>query len=78
MMTCTITSHQKTTVYQDVQSVVLPAFSGQMQVLPGHAESFILLRSGSLVLRQAARQDEIIQIVSGECHVKDNALVVVL
>jgi F0F1-type ATP synthase epsilon subunit len=78
MISCTITSPKKTTVYKKVQSIILPALSGQMQILPGHAESFILLREGNISLRQLNKENEIIQNINGECHIKDNEVVIIL
>ena len=78
MISCTITSPKKTTVYKDVRSVTLPAFYGQMQILPGHAESFILLKEGSISLQQSGKEDEVIQNINGECYVKDDVVTVIL
>ncbi len=78
MISCTITSPKETTVYKNVHSVTLPAFYGQMQILPGHAESFILLKEGSISLQQSGKEDEVIQNINGECYVKDDVVTVIL
>ncbi len=78
MINCTITSPKKTTVYKNVRSITLPAFSGQMQILPGHAESFILLQKGDISLLQLNKLSEIIQIINGECYVKNDVVKVIL
>jgi len=78
MIKCTITSPQKTIIYKDVQSIMLPGFSGKMQILPGHAESFVLLQKGDVSLRQLSRPNKIIQIMNGECYIKNNAMTVIL
>lgn len=78
MIDCTITSPQKTTVYKGVKSIILPAFSGQMQILPGHAESFILLRKGNIFLRQLNKEEEVIQNTNGECHVLNDVVTIIL
>ncbi len=78
MISCTITSPQKTTVYKNVQSITLPALSGQMQILPGHAESFILLQKGNISLRQSNKESEIIQNINGECYIKNDVVTVIL
>lgn len=78
MINCTITSPKKTTVYKNVRSITLPAFSGQMQILPGHAESFILLQKGDISLLQLNKLSEIIQIMNGECYVKNDVVKVIL
>ena len=78
MINCTITSPQKTTVYKNARSVTLPALSGQMQILPGHAESFILLRKGNISLRKSNKESEVIQNINGECYIKNDAVTVIL
>ncbi|HDL74974.1 MAG TPA: hypothetical protein ENH06_01140 [bacterium] len=78
MINCIITSFKKTIVYKNVQNIILPAFSGQMQILPGHAESFILLRKGNIFLRQLNKEDEIIQNINGECHIKNDVVTIIL
>lgn len=78
MINCTITSPTKTISYNKLQSITLPASLGQMQILPGHAESFILLQKGNIVLERPDKSSEVIQIVAGECYVKNDAMVVIL
>ena len=78
MINCTITSPKKTMVYKKVQSIILPALSGQMQILPGHAESFILLQKGNISLRQLSKESEIIQNINGECYIKNDVVTIIL
>ena len=77
-MLYTITSPKKTIRYSNIQSVTLPAYSGQVQILSGHAESFFLLKQGNIVLRYSIKQMETVPINSGECHVSGNTVVVIL
>ncbi len=78
MIKCSVTSSTKTDVYKDILSVTLPAFSGQMQILPDHAEAFVLLQKGSIFLRKLSKQSENIQIISGECYIKDDTITIIL
>lgn len=79
MINCVIiTSEAKKVVYDGLRSILLPAYSGQMQILPGHAESFVVLKKGGLILRQSNRQDKTIQITKGEFYFKDNRAVIIL
>ena len=78
MINCTITSPKKTIVYKNVLDITLPALSGQMQILPGHAESFILLREGNISLRQLNKKSEIIQNINGECYIKNDVVTIIL
>jgi F0F1-type ATP synthase epsilon subunit len=63
--------------YKGVSAVSLPAYSGRMQILPGHAETFLLLLEGDISLRQLNKEDRIVRIKDGECHVKDNVVTIV-
>ncbi len=85
MITCLITSPDKTTVYEKVASVTLPASWGQMQILPGHSEAFVLLTEGNVVIRQIdknkegeADKDNVTRVKGGECYVKDNKVTIIL
>jgi len=78
MINCTIISPQKTIIYKNMQSITLPALSGQMQILPGHAESFILLQKGNISLRQSNKKNKIIQNINGECYIKNDVVTVIL
>lgn len=85
MITCSITSPDKTTVYEKVVSVTLPAFLGQMQILPGHTEAFVLLKEGEVVVRQMDKskekegdKDNVTHVAGGECYVKDDKVTIIL
>ena len=77
MINCVITSPKETISYKDLQSVALPALTGQMQILSGHAESFVLLKKGSIVLEKSGQQNKLIQITNGECYIKDDVVTIV-
>ncbi len=80
MINCAIRASDKTIVYKNLAAVTLPAFFGQMQVLPDHAEAFVLLKKGDIVLQkaQARQKQDNIQILSGECYIKDNTVDIIL
>ena len=78
MINCIVTSPTKTDAYKDVLSVTLPAFSGPIEVLSNHAESFIFLQKGLISIRLLERKTESIQITGGECYVKNNVITVIL
>ena len=78
MINCTITSTKETKVYQNVQSIILPAYSGQLQLLPGHTEAFILLQTGKIILKRVHKQDELVQITKGECYAKNDLVSIIL
>lgn len=78
MMTCVITSPEKTLTYGNLSAVSLPAFAGRMQVLPEHAESFVLLREGEIILRKTDGKKESARIPGGECYIKGDRVSVIL
>ena len=77
---CTVTSPRNTTVYKNVERIVLPVESGQSEILPGYAESFIMLCAGELIIiRESAKSNrENIPIQGGELHIKDDQAVIIL
>jgi len=78
MIDCTIISSQKKKHYEKVRSVTLQSFSGQVQILSGHAEAFLLLQSGDAVVRYLSDEKEVIPILGGECYIKDNNVIIIL
>ncbi len=78
MINCSISSTEKTLFYENVRSITLPAFSGEMQILPDYAESFVLLNSGNIIVEKQNKQTETLKIESGECHIKNNEIKIVL
>lgn len=77
MINCIVTSFQKTDYYKDMRSITLPAFSGQMQILPNHAEAFILLSKGDIIFKKQNSETEKLQITKGVCHFKNNNLIII-
>jgi len=50
-----------------------------MQVLPGHAETFVLLKKGTIVIeKEDAGGKEQLEIKEGQCYIKDNHLLIIL
>jgi F0F1-type ATP synthase epsilon subunit len=78
MLRCIITSPEETKHYDLVQKVTLPAFFGKAQILPGHAEAFLLLKEGDVVIQSIEEQKKSIQINGGECYIDGSSVVVIL
>lgn len=74
-MQCAIISSKDKQEFKDITSITLPAFSGEMQILPNHAESFIVLQKGPVVLE--GHPTNAVLIEGGICHVKDNTVIVI-
>ena len=77
-MQCKITSPEKTDIFDNITSVILPAAAGVMQVLPQHAEAFIALVAGTVVLEREQEPEKTIGIEGGECYVRDDTVTIVL
>jgi F0F1-type ATP synthase epsilon subunit len=75
---CTITSPLGTKVYSQLQSVTLPAVSGVMQVLPGHAESFAMIAAGTVTLKNTKGEIEAVRVSAGECHIRNNSVLIIV
>ena len=78
MINCTITSLNNTSEYNDLRSIMIPALSGQMQILTNHAESFILLDAGNVILKDSGKNITSVKISGGECHIQNNSVTIIL
>lgn len=78
MLNCVIVSPTKKEEYQNLQSLTLPAFLGALQVLPKHAETFLALKKGDLVLKKSGGDTKKISILEAECYIKDDKVIIVL
>ncbi len=76
-MDCNIISSTSNDIYHNLVAVNLPVPSGQIQILPKHAEMFTVLVTGDILL-QFNREKKIISISGGECHVQDNMVTIIL
>jgi F0F1-type ATP synthase epsilon subunit len=77
MITCTITSSGKTTNYEDVKSITLPAYAGEAEILPGHAEAFLLFGEGEIMIERPGNNERV-KVKGGEFYVKDDKATIVL
>ena len=75
-MRCTIVSSETKQEFEKVESITLPAFSGELKILPDHAESFIVLRQGKIILE--SEKINTIPIEDGICHIKDDIATIIL
>ncbi len=78
MLKCIFSSPDKTDVYDNIESLILPSVSGETQVLPGYAESFILLGPGDIILGQKGGTNKKIPVLKGECYIKNNQISIIL
>ena len=78
MLDCKVLSEKGVNSYQQLKSLTLPAISGEMQLLPGQSEIFVILKEGKIRLDRADGKSEKIDIIGGECHVVNNKAIVIL
>jgi len=77
-MECSIISPKKIEKRTELKSIILPAFWGRMEVLPGHAESFIVLTEGEIIFKTQNSQEEKLFIKKGLFYTKDNKSLIIL
>jgi len=75
---CVISTAEKTTPYDGLRSVSLPAASGLMQILPGHAEGFVVIGEGDLILKHADDHIETFRIGASECHIREDQVLIII
>ncbi len=74
-MKCKIVSPDRTREFPRVAAVTLPASGGEMQILPGHAETFVKLRSGAVVLK--SKEKISLPVSESVCYVKNDEILII-
>lgn len=77
-MRCTISSPQKTITYSQVTRLQLTTTKGQIEILPGHAEAFFLLKNGEIIFYQKTAPEKHFPVNGGVCYVKDDQITFIL
>jgi len=75
---CVISSAEKTTTYEGLKSVSLPASSGSMQILPGHAEAFVMIAGGDVAMKSVDDKTKTLPIGASECHIQNDEVVIII
>jgi F-type H+-transporting ATPase subunit epsilon len=75
-MRVTVISPEQAVFEGDAESVIVPAFDGQVGILPQHAPFMTLLGDGDLKVRQAGAT-HVFQVRGGFLQVADNVVRVV-
>lgn len=68
-MDCTILSLDTSREFSSVASVTVPGLTGEMEVLPHHAELFATLTNGSVCVRMITGASQTIEIPESIIHV---------
>jgi len=75
--TCTIRSSDGDLLVGELRSLTLPTASGEVEVLPGHAEAFIAVVPGAIAAVDAAGNRRDIPSKTGVLHVAGDRAVIV-
>ncbi len=62
----------------DLKKVVVPAFNGEMEILPGHAPFLSPLKKGVIKFENEKKENQEIQIDSGFVEINKEEVVIVL
>lgn len=76
LLTCRIISPDSTLFSGQIRDLTMCDRSGQLQVLPQHAEMFAVLRAGDVILRAPDGSLTSIAVSGGVLHVKDDVATV--
>lgn len=77
-MKCIVSNFNGSRVFNDLKSVSLPVSTGEIQILPGHAECFCVLVPGKIKISGLKLKDEVVEIEKGSVYVKSDEVLVVL
>jgi len=70
---CEIISPEGKRVFRKLTSIILPGVSGELEVLPGHAESFISLRKGQVRIKAlTGGPAKEVSVKESICYIKDD------
>jgi len=75
MLNCQLVSFKNREEIKFVRSLTLPAFNGEVQILPRHAECFLLLKSGKVLINTGEETREF-QIKSGFCFLRNDQVII--
>jgi F0F1-type ATP synthase epsilon subunit len=78
MFNCRILTKEKPLFSSRIESATIPARNGQMQILEGHAESFVSLSKGKIILQVANGKIKDISVKAGLAHIYNNSLVILI
>lgn len=60
------------------RSVTLPTANGEMQLRPGHAESFVVMTAGEITFEGVGQPDQRLKVGNGTLWVKDNRVTILV
>ena len=77
-MICKILSTEVAETYENVSSVSLPGWLGNFEILTNHAESFQLLKKGTVRVRWKGKKEVLKEIDGGSSYCNKNTILIML
>ncbi len=77
MLECRLIYPEKIKIYKNLKSITLPSILGEMEVLIDHAQSFVLLKRGTIVLTTVGDRKIKIPVKEGGVYIKDNKVKII-
>ncbi|PIR43722.1 hypothetical protein COV24_01560 [candidate division WWE3 bacterium CG10_big_fil_rev_8_21_14_0_10_32_10] len=78
MLICKILSLEKNNEYSNIKRITLPSVKGFVEILSGYAESFIILKEGTIELYDNSNSKKEYPIKNGAGYIKDNVLTILV
>ena len=75
---CTVHSTEGTQVYSDVRSITCLTPSGEIEILPGHAEAFFFLSAGPLRVEASQETGLSVLLSNAVCHVTGDTVDIIV
>ncbi len=76
-MYCKIISSNEKKEYQNIEKIVLPTLTGEIEILKNHSEIFGLIGRGKIILKNKENNLSI-EAVKGIFYFKNNQLIILL
>ena len=80
MISCKIISLEKLKEYPNTRSIILPVENGEVEILPGHSESFFLIKGDNnkkIVITNRQGRKENILAKDGIFYIRDDDALIV-
>ena len=74
-----ISSPTKNIIYNNLKKVTLPSVSGELQILPNYAETFLIIKKGIIFFINSENIQKKITLDSeAQCYIKNNQITILI
>ncbi len=77
-LSCVIAAPKSIIRYEHAASITLPGIDGELQLLPGHAEAFFLLREGVARISQNGNVRTVQISPNAVCYIQNNHVAIMM